>query len=554
MKIYKISLLAAATLLTVTSCNDIDEQEPLGGEMTAEQLQKIYSADPEKAEAVFAGMFTMMGQPCYTFGEDQGRADDFGYIAMALSQDLEGPDAISPNSGYNWFSAACAYTSRTVTYANPRLRYSMPYNQIGAANDIITTFGARTTADDSIKVAQARAIRAFAYMSLAPYFQFKYKGHESELCVPIVTPDTPDPAKNPRATVEEVYTLMKGDLDYAVEHLAGYKRGSDKSRIDQKVAYGLRARLNLMMENWAEAAADAEKAAEGYTPASVGDLSKPAFYDIKDGNWMWGIDITKASVTDWPYQTSCSWQNSFSANAYAAAVGVWFMVNPLLYNMIPDTDVRKGWWVDKNLHSPLLANASWGGVTGDDISTLEISDVKMKFDPYTNVKFGMMSGIGSDVNDNDWPLMRVEEMILVQAEGYAKSGNEGKAKEILERFVRTYRDPAYSADAHKLSLANEIWFQRRVELWGEGFSLGDCMRLAKPIVRVHGHYDGTTPSIDNETNYPDAYQFNMGADNPWLLMRFPQSETNANVSIVDNAGGRAPSRYEGLELRDGVTD
>lgn len=554
MNIYKLSLLTAGVLLTVSSCKDIDEQVPEGGWMTAEQLQEIYSADPTKAEAAFSGMFTMMGQPCYTFGEDQGRADDFGYIAMALSQDLEGPDAISPNSGYNWFSTACSFTSRTVTYANPRLRYSMPYNQIGAANDIITTFSARGTAEDSIKVAQARAIRAFAYMAIAPYFQFNYKGHENDLCVPIVTPETEDPAKNPRATVKEVFDLIMSDLNFAVEHLAGYKRDNDKSRIDQQVAYGLRARANLIMGNWAEAAADAEKAAEGYAPASVSDLSKPAFYDIKDKNWMWGIDITKASVTDYPYQTSCSWQNSFSANGYAAAVGVWYMVNPLLYNMIPSTDVRKGWWVDKNLHSPLLQNVSWGGAVGDDISTLEISDVKMKFEPYTNVKFGMMSGIGSDVNDNDWPLMRVEEMILIQAEGLAKSGNEGKAKEILESFVRAYRDPAYSADGRKLSLADEIWFQRRVELWGEGFGLGDCMRLGKPIVRVHGHYDGSTPVIENETNYPDAYQFNMAADNPWLLMRFPQSETNANVSIVDNIGGKAPTRYEGLELRDGVTD
>lgn len=560
MKLYKLTLIAAATVLTVSSCKDIDEQVPEGGWMTAEQLQETYSIDPTKAEAAFSGMFTMMGQPCYTFGEDDGRADDFGYIAMALSQDLEGPDAISPNSGYNWFSAACAYTSRTVTYANPRLRYSMPYNQIGAANDIITTFSTRTGADDSIKVAQAHAIRAFAYMQIAPYFQFKYKGHESELCVPIVTPETPDAARNPRATVKEVYDLIMADLNYAVDHLEGYDRKNptsgkaDKSRIDQQVAYGLRARANLMMENWAAAAEDAEKAARGFTPASVSDLSRPAFYDINDDNWIWGIDITKASVTDWPYQTSCSWISSFSANGYAAAVGVWYMVNPLLYNMIPATDVRKGWWLDKNLHSPLLANISWAGATGDNISTLEISDVKMKFEPYTNVKFGMMSGIGSDVNDNDWPLMRVEEMILIQAEGLAKSGNEPAARQLLEQFVRTYRDPAYSADGHKLALANEIWFQRRVELWGEGFGLGDCMRLGKPIVRVHGHYDGTTPVIENETNYPDAYQFNMAADDPWLLMRFPQSETNANVAIVDNTGGKAPSRYEGLDLRDGVTD
>ena len=444
----------------------------------------------------------------------------------------------------------------------------MPYNQIGQANEIITTFGARTGQSDVYKVAQARAIRAFAYMALAPYFQFKYKGHEDELCVPIVTPDTPDPSQNPRATVREVYKLIMDDLTFAVEKLAGYDRKGDKSRIDQKVAYGLRARANLAMENWADAAADAEKAAEGYVPATIADVSTPSFYDINDANWMWGIDITKASVVEMPYQTSCSWQNSFSANAYAAAVGVWFMINKMLYDKIPATDVRKGWWVDENLHSPLLATVSWGGVTGDAISTLEIADVKEAFRPYTNVKFGMMSGIGSDVNDNDWPLMRVEEMLLIQAEGYAKSGNDSKATTILNDFVKTYRDPSYDVAGRGLALADEIWFQRRVELWGEGFGLSDCMRLGKPIVRVHGHYetvdngDGTTsqkpvidaPLVEDDKNVESAYQFNMGADNPWLLMRFSQSETNANYAIVDNVGGQAPKRYDGIELKDGVTD
>ena len=38
---------------------------------------------------------------------------------------------------------------------------------------------------------------------------------------PIVSPTTPDPANNPRATVEEVYKFIMDDLNYAVEHLEG---------------------------------------------------------------------------------------------------------------------------------------------------------------------------------------------------------------------------------------------------------------------------------------------------------------------------------------------
>lgn len=141
--------------------------------------------------------------------------------------------------------------------------------------------------------------------------------------------------------------------------------------------------------------------------------------------------------------------------------------------------------------------------------------------------------------------MRVEEMILIQAEGYAKSGNPGKGKEILEDFVKTYRDPSYSSAAGGRSLEDEIWYQRRVELWGEGFANSDARRLGKPIVRFH---EG------KESNFPEAFRFNISSEDPWLLMRFCQSEINANLAIVDNTGGNQPVQDQNGDLRDGVTD
>jgi hypothetical protein len=142
--------------------------------------------------------------------------------------------------------------------------------------------------------------------------------------------------------------------------------------------------------------------------------------------------------------------------------------------------------------------------------------------------------------------MRVEEMILIQAEGLAKSGNEAQAKTILENFVKTYRDPSYTVDGRGLSLADEIWFQRRVELWGEGFFIADAKRLNRPVVRFHG-------GVPN--NEPEAFQFNVAADDPYQNMRFPQAETNYNLGIVPNAEtGIQPAAGQNPNLRDGVTD
>lgn len=539
----KSRIIILALCICMAACSQMDELEPQGGYSLSQQIQKTNTAIPSRADASFNGMFTKMGAPGSVSGGS--RPDDFGFIMMAFSNDIEAADMVLANSGYNWFSACGNLTSRNADYANPYIRYAAPYNTIAAANEILASYPADTE-DDGIryKLAQARAVRAFAYLNLAPYFQFGYAAGAAEKpCIPIVTENTTDYTDNPRAAVEEVYALIISDLDYAIENLEGYVR-TNKARIDRQTAYGLRARAYLNMQEWALAAADAEKAAAGYLPATIEEISKPSFIDISEHNWIWGYDMTSDIAQSNPYATSSAWVRSFSGDGYSAGTQVYACINRLLYDKIPVSDVRKGWWVTRELESPLLESVTWNGVSGNAVASLEIDNVKMPFLPYTNVKFGMYN-VGGTSNDEDWPFMRVEEMILIQAEGLARSGSEGAARDLLEDFVRNYRDPSYSAAASGRSLTDEIWFQRRVELWGEGFSNSDTRRLNKPLVRFH---DGA------ESNVPAAFRFNMTADDGWWLMRFTSSELNTNLGIIDNTGGTQPVQDQNGSLRDGVTD
>ena len=465
-KIYITALIVLAA-----SCSQMDNLQPQGGIILEQQLKEVNAMVPSRADASFNGMFTKLGAPGSVTGGT--RPDDFGFIMMAFSNDIEAADIVLANSGYNWFSACGLLTSRNADYANPYIRYAAPYNTIAAANNVLNSYS-EDSEDQTViyKLAQARAIRAFAYLNLAPYFQFGYAaGAQDKPCVPIVTEETTDFTDNPRATVAEVYELIISDLDYAIENLEGYVR-TDKSRIDIQTAYGLRARAYLNMQEWALAAADAAKAAEGYAPASMEEVAKPFLYSISEHNWIWGYDMTSDIAMQSPYATSSAWIRSFSGDGYSAGTQVYSCINNLLYEKIPESDVRKGWWVDASLQSPLLEYVTWDGVSGNAVAGLMIDNVKMAFLPYTNVKFGMNT-VGGTLNDDDWPFMRVEEMILIQIEGLAKSGSTAQAKAMLEDFVRTYRDPAYSAEASGRSLEDEIWVQRRVELWGEGFSNND---------------------------------------------------------------------------------
>ena len=542
----KIFIAASAiAVLAFGACSDLNSIKPEGGTLLADQLNESIEADPTRADAVFNGLFTKLGEPGSVFPKSSDpRPDDFGFIMSDFSNDLETGDIVLSDNGYNWFSVCGELTSRNADYANPYIRYASCYNEIAAAHDVLKAFPADS--EDPIiqaKIGQAYAIRAYAYLRLVPYYQFSYEKAADQPCIPIVTLETEDFTNNPRATVAAVYDLIIADLNTAIEKLEAYSR-PDKSKIDQQTAYGLRARAYLYMGKYAEALADAQNAAEGYTPASIAEVSSPTFKDISEHNWIWGYDMTTAVAAKSIYSTSSAWVRSFSGDSYSAGTGTYARINNILYVKIPATDVRKGWWVDENLASPLLDGQVWGDLKGQEIATGTIENVKMVFDPYTNVKFGM-DPIGNTTNAEDWPFMRVEEMLLIQAECLAKTGKTAEAEKVLTDFVKTYRDPAYNVAATGRSLEDEIWFQRRIELWGEGLANPDVRRLNKPVVRF----------IDAKTSIvPEAFRFNMTADDGWMLLRFCTDELNTNFAIVDNQGGALPLQDQNPDLRDGVTD
>lgn len=252
----------------------------------------------------------------------------------------------------------------------------------------------------------------------------------------------------------------------------------------------------------------------------------------------------------WPSQLG-----SFSGQSYVAFAGIWRCINKLLYDKIPASDVRKNWWLDENKRSSNLYGLTWTDksknttYTGQEIVNAVITDVKQSMEPFTNIKFGQRSGIGSNVNDGDWCLMRAEEMILIRAEALAKGGDLQGGKQVLQNFVQNYRDPAFTSSASTVAaFENEVWLQRRIELWGEGFSFVDALRLNKNIVRFHSN---------ETTNVPEVYKFNIAAEDPWLLLRIPKSVIDRNSAITDslnNNGGTQPISGNGAGLTDGVTD
>lgn len=532
---YFVALLGSAMLLT-TSCSDLDTN-PSGSTMSDGQLNEVLAQDPSKLKSEVSGMYANMieyGAITQWYGTGQPRHYDFGYASTMMMMDASGQDEPSQVSGYNWYNKPLRFVDRTANSETTYFIWNQCYKNIKVANDVLKSVDLENLSDVAKSyVGQAYAMRAFEYFTLIQIYQFSYKGHEDAAGVPIVTEKTAEAEanNNPRAAVKDVYKQIIDDLNTAIDYLTDSR--SAKSEINRQVAYGLRARVNLVMQNWSDAAADAKKAAEGYTPLSKDAAAAPGFNDVSASNWIWGNivdesnDIVQSGILNFP-----SMMCSFTGNGYSPTYACR-MINSKLWKEIPSTDVRKGWWIDENLNSPIV-NPKYvvhqedededGNVvkylavynqTGD-----EVADIT---EPYTNVKFGAYKNqYGNELNACDIPLMRVEEMILIQAEATAMGGNVEEGKRILENFVRTYRDPSYTCNATTAEgVQDAVWFQRRVELWGEGFSFTDLLRLKKPLDRTGA-------------NYEVSVRFNLPAESPIFLYLIPEDEENYNEALVGN--------------------
>lgn len=532
---YFVALLGSAMLLT-TSCSDLDTN-PSGSTMSDGQLNEVLAQDPSKLKSEVSGMYANMieyGAITQWYGTGQPRHYDFGYASTMMMMDASGQDEPSQVSGYNWYNKPLRFVDRTANSETTYFIWNQCYKNIKVANDVLKSVDLENLSDVAKSyVGQAYAMRAFEYFTLIQIYQFSYKGHEDAAGVPIVTEKTAEAEanNNPRAAVKDVYKQIMDDLNTAIDYLTDSR--SAKSEINRQVAYGLRARVNLVMQNWSDAAADAKKAAEGYTPLSKDAAAAPGFNDVSASNWIWGNivdesnDIVQSGILNFP-----SMMCSFTGNGYSPTYACR-MINSKLWKEIPSTDVRKGWWIDENLNSPIV-NPKYvvhqedededGNVvkylavynqTGD-----EVADIT---EPYTNVKFGAYKNqYGNELNACDIPLMRVEEMILIQAEATAMGGNVEEGKRILENFVRTYRDPSYTCNASTAEgVQDAVWFQRRVELWGEGFSFTDLLRLKKPLDRTGA-------------NYEVSVRFNLPAESPIFLYLIPEDEENHNEALVGN--------------------
>ncbi len=556
---------AIAAALCLTGC--LDEFTPTN-QATADQIKGEDKS--ALSSAVSAYMTT------YSSYSNGGTAGDAGFPAFGITRDAMTADTPVSDPTYDYFTEF-SYLSFLGNYAGPSLWWRRYYYLVQKCNIVLSVSEPDDREEDKEYAGNALAYRAMAYFDLARMYEYRHTDVASldqqaqslgimGLTVPIVTEDTSDSdgRDNPRVPFYVMYRFIAEDLDNAERYLADFHTVSSKVNASLGVVYGLKARfwlelgtrfqlypgdLDTMLghendgdiaygklgissaaECFNNAALYARRAiSEGYTP-----LTESQWFDPKTGfnspnaSWLWCVTLTLDNPA-----VNLEWQSFVSYVSPEATWGVCDrgygasrMIDASLFDKIPDADWRKTTWIDPADEGDEQAyNTKYA--KGTSMGYSEWS----KYGSYVGFKYHPGSGdrttytVGNAVSV---PLMRIEEMYLIEAEAVARVSGVGAGKQLLESFLNTYRyhNNAYTCNAAGIEeFIDEIFTQKRIELWLEGLIVWDYRRLEKPVIRG---YEGT--------NWYSEYRFNSypNAVAPWMTLYIPDSEKNYNKGVILN--------------------
>lgn len=477
MKKHVLKFIGLGMLvLGFQSCNeDVLERQP-SEFITADQISDAAALNPDLVAGSIDGIYTVM----FTSGSgNTGGHDDFGQKAYDVFSDMLCSDMALSNSVYGWYRSSITEMQGTqdFTFGDNFQTWSYYYRQVLNANLAIGNLGGESADPEDAGVrallGQSLASRAHSYFMLAQLYADDYIADQP--IIPIYTTETT--GTQAKSTQAEVYALIEADLNKAITLLDGFNR-SDKSQIDQSVAQGILAyAIAAQRTRWDEVATLANQARTGSgtvlmppTADTFGILG--GFNDYNNPSWMWGVDINENSGVG-----LISWWGQVDFFSYSyAAVGDTKVMDEDLYNAMRADDARRGQFFStpgSNYLQPLFK---------------QYDSDRVPFGTSTQVKA-------------DYVYMRHAEMILLEAEALAKSGQDAQARNVLHLLVdNRVADPSYIDALSGQALQDEIYMQIRWELWGEGKSYFAMKRNQATITRGANHLSFVGESIPHNDN------------------------------------------------------
>lgn len=519
-KINKVySALALTAAFALTGC--IDETFPESSTATAEMV----SESPSALEGSVNGIASQMAQGYLVYGEQVNEIDMALPSTMIIQTELLGDiyPGIPDNVGYDWYRRYNTVQNIDETSDYSYIPWFTLYKFIKSANDIISVVDYETAAPaQKAYVGMAYACRAYEYYLLTVLYEpveniYTDVSAVKGLTVPFVLDTTTaEQAKNnPRVPHDEMISFILSDLNKAEACLTDYE---PESRLVPSLAvvYGLMAKVYLLDGKYAEAATYAAKAIEEATtsmkakPMTADEMQdETSAFSKAVSSWLWYVHYDAENMGN-----LCNYVGWMSCEAdwgYASLTQP--CIDKALYDHMSESDYRKAWFLNPKKYDyynyRTCRSKSWIESAPD----------------YASLKFRCLNGdyqTYSIGGASDVPVMRLEELYLIQAEAVGASEGVGAGVALLNKFMKSYRDASYNYTGTDLrAFQLEVLTQMRIESWGEGWAFPSAKRLKPDVIQ---NYEGTNAPTDD-------FKVNCKGIKPTWTLVIPQTEVQSNVAL-----------------------
>ena len=333
------------------------------------------------------------------------------------------------------FPSFAQFANRQVLADNVEVSniWNTVYIGINRANNVIVS---ATGVDDASfntnnAIGEARFLRAFHYFNLLYLFGGTPNGfNQNGVGVPIFDQPTlsaEDAAPKARSSESEVWSLIIGDIDFAIANL---NESNGIGRANKNVARALKARMHLARREWAEA--------EALATEVIGSNK----YSLLSGANYANVYLAKNSTeTVWELQFDANNTNSIAFFYYPTANGG--------RNEITSSTALK------NLHDP--------------------SDLRLPVNVTTGVPANKTLKYTRVAGEDNVQIIRLAEMYLIRAEAAAQQNKVDAAITDLNVIRgRAGLAPFSSTDSKEIIL--QILQERVIEFAHEGLRWFDIRR------------------------------------------------------------------------------
>ena len=306
---------------------------------------------------------------------------------------------------------------------------------------------------------QALALRAYAHFTLLSYYSTDYT-NDGALAVPLSL-RVPSIADQPlRNTNGEVFQSIADDLAEA-DSLLSDAVSPTGDTVSNDFVLALRARIAAYREDYTTASSIAQDLLTRH-PLASRDTFQDIWLDLSNDEVIFEF----ARVFNGPFDFQLGWlgRNYAFVNATAGG-GAFLEFSRSLFNLIDPNDIRFDAYVaPSSTISPDYLNAM--DQVNEDILVIQ-----------------KYPGHDGQLLMNDVKVFRSAEMLLIQAEAFADSGQLNGATSSVAAILKELRDARFELPqplpifGTATDAWNEILNERRVELAFEGHRWLDIKRL-----------------------------------------------------------------------------